>query len=559
MNPGKGINKTSVSGLVFGVMCNGLHLQKWQMNCVDQLLEEGHQLALFIVDDRKNESVSFWKKALKYVGKTGLYQFLQRFFFRPEARKSVEISGKLSGIRRINCIVTRKGYSEYFSNEDVDQIRNFNLDFILRFGFNIIRGEILNVVKYGIWSFHHDDEQKYRGGPPGFWEIVKNDPVSGVILQRLTEKLDSGIILKKGYLKTVDHSYDGQIDQLFFDASVFPLQVCRDIQNGVAHYLENEPVKSQATICKAPSNGVMLGFLIKLLKNKIKFHFREFFQPEFWNLGVIKKLAIDISNEDVISAVWLPKPPKGSYFADSFGFEKDGKLKIIFEDWDYRTRKGKISMVDFQNSKTGKKMVVLEEPFHLSYPFIFKNEGSVFCVPESASVNQIRLYKYENQKFVFQKVLIDHFPGVDPTIFYHDGFWWLFATIKEHSNSNLYAFYSENFDGPYFSHKNNPVKMDIRSARPAGTPFVKNGLMIRPAQDSSITYGGQVVLNKIVKLTPEEFLEETTGFISPSPASEYQRGLHTLSVAGNFTIIDGKRFRFNRHQFFYKLREKTGF
>jgi len=89
----------------------------------------------------------------------------------------------------------------YFNAEDVATINKKDLDFILRFGFNIIRGEILNAARYGVWSFHHDDERKYRGSPPGFWELYYRDPVTGSILQRLTDRLDGGIVLKREPLR----------------------------------------------------------------------------------------------------------------------------------------------------------------------------------------------------------------------------------------------------------------------------------------------------------------------------------------------------------------------
>ena len=38
--------------------------------------------------------------------------------------------------------------------------------------------------------------------PPGFWEIHNGDPVTGVILQRLTETLDGGVVLHAGWFKT---------------------------------------------------------------------------------------------------------------------------------------------------------------------------------------------------------------------------------------------------------------------------------------------------------------------------------------------------------------------
>ncbi len=78
---------------------------------------------------------------------------------------------------------------------------------MLRFGFGILKGDILNVSKLGIWSFHHADVDKFRGGPTAFWDIYYNHPLNGAILQKINNKLDQGSILKAGYLKSVDHSF----------------------------------------------------------------------------------------------------------------------------------------------------------------------------------------------------------------------------------------------------------------------------------------------------------------------------------------------------------------
>ena len=67
-------------------------------------------------------------------------------------------------------------------------------DVLVRFGFGIVKGPMLDLPTHGVWGFHHGDEEKFRGGPPGFWEIMHDDPVTGAVLQRLTEKLDAGRI-----------------------------------------------------------------------------------------------------------------------------------------------------------------------------------------------------------------------------------------------------------------------------------------------------------------------------------------------------------------------------
>jgi methionyl-tRNA formyltransferase len=83
------------------------------------------------------------------------------------------------------------------------RIRAHQLDFILKFAYGIIRGEVFSAARYGIWSYHHDDEEKYRGGPPWFWEILQGDPVTGAMLQWINTTLDGGVVLeKKVYVPT---------------------------------------------------------------------------------------------------------------------------------------------------------------------------------------------------------------------------------------------------------------------------------------------------------------------------------------------------------------------
>ncbi len=65
----------------------------------------------------------------------------------------------------------RKGFTDRIPEDKLESIRSHNLDVLFRFGFRIIRGGILAAARYVVWSFHHDDNLEYRGGPPLFWEI----------------------------------------------------------------------------------------------------------------------------------------------------------------------------------------------------------------------------------------------------------------------------------------------------------------------------------------------------------------------------------------------------
>src|SRR6185312_10383200 len=149
----------------------------------------------------------------------------------------------------------------------VDAIRAYDLDVILRFGFGILRGEILTTPRYGVWSFHHGDELRYRGGPPCFWEIYRGDPVTGAILQRLTEKLDAGIVLRKGYLRTIPYSYARSVDQLFFETADWPSFVAAEIRQGLTDRVDGPPSRTDAPIDRAPTNAQAIRFCAALAAN----------------------------------------------------------------------------------------------------------------------------------------------------------------------------------------------------------------------------------------------------------------------------------------------------
>ena len=69
------------------------------------------------------------------------------------------------------------------------------VDVAFRFGFGILQGEILTAPEHGVLSFHHSDIRTYRGAPTHVWELLNDEPASGVTLQQLTETLDGGRIV----------------------------------------------------------------------------------------------------------------------------------------------------------------------------------------------------------------------------------------------------------------------------------------------------------------------------------------------------------------------------
>jgi hypothetical protein len=185
-------------------------------------------------------------------------------------------------------------------------------------------------------------------------------------------------------------------------------------------------------------------------------------------------------------------------------------------------------------------------PRHLSYPQPVEEDGRLWLLPESHQARKVVLLRPEPfpRRWVVDHVLLDGFAGVDCTPVFHDGRWWLFCSDNDDDDQvKLFLFMAERLRGPWRAHPRNPVKVDRRSSRSGGRPFVHEGVLYRPAQDCTATYGGAVVLNRVLELTPERFAEEEAVRIEPDPKGPYPHGLHHFVPSGELTIIDGKRQR----------------
>ncbi len=547
--------------LRFGVLCNSYNFQRWQAEIIRDLLADGHQLELLIMNASTWKSSKNKKERIELPSNQLLYRVLYRFLYKPRWRKPVDMKAELKHIAAQACEIRKEGHREYFLSEDVTFIRNQELDFILRFGFNIIHGEILEAAKYGIWSFHHGDEQHYRGGPPGFWEIYESARLTGSVLQRLTPQLDSGVILKKGWFGTVKHSYSEQLDRIIGGSIPFVRQVCHDIITDNADYLNAPSSNTKAKIYRIPGNLKLLIFIQKIIRNRIVFQVKDLFMTEQWNIGVI-----DASPEKVAfnwkryhgRVRWLSLPEANFFRADPFFFRAEGVPKIICERFNYRTTRGALELITLDGENQFKASdLALHGEKHFSFPFTFTNAGQIYCIPETSSNGRTDLYKFNqsNGQLEWQFTLIDK-PLVDPTLVFFQNLWWLLATLPGNTSGALYVWFSSTLDGPFIAHPANPVKTDVRSSRPAGHFMILDGYLFRPAQNSSRTYGGSIVINQVISMTPNEYIEQQVIELKPDDDWIFSSGLHTISGDEKITLIDAKRYKFIPAATINKLKKK---
>ena len=88
------------------------------------------------------------------------------------------------------------------------------------------------------------------------------------------------------------------------------------------------------------------------------------------------------------------EPPKGWYWADPFPIEVAGRHYIFFEELPLGAAKAHISVVEVDRDGGASQPVkVLERDYHLSYPFLVEEGGSLYMIPETAHNNTVELYR----------------------------------------------------------------------------------------------------------------------------------------------------------------------
>lgn len=270
------------------------------------------------------------------------------------------------------------------------------------------------------------------------------------------------------------------------------------------------------------------------------------------DVSVVAGLEGQLKQETALDELKWMEERRNFFAADPFIVLKPGtnnKYLIFYEHLSWRTNRGRIDCVDFRDGRFGIARICLESPYHLSYPYVFMDEGRIVILPEHSESKDLSVYRVDVNGVAESKTTIGrHLELVDSTPLFHRGRHWLFCTHAGAADkSELHIYHAENALGPWRLHDQNPVKSDLFDARPAGAFIHHKGELFRPAQDCRSHYGAGIVINKVTRLTESEFEEEQVSEVRPRPGCRYDYGLHTISSAGGYTAIDGARMESSIH------------
>ena len=225
---------------------------------------------------------------------------------------------------------------------------------------------------------------------------------------------------------------------------------------------------------------------------------------------------------------------RANFVADPFLIKEGKTWNLFFEVYNNDTKQGDLAVATSKNTWIWNyKKVIIDESFHLSYPYVFKADDGYYIIPESYEANSIRLYKADEfpAKWSFVQTLVQGRDYVDNSIVYYNGKWWLFSSVT--SNDKLYLHYADTLTGPWKEHPLSPiVSGNVHKSRLSGRLIIYNGKLYRFTMDVKPPVGThQVMAYEITEITPTSYAEklaQQTPVVMPSSSGWNGQAMHQL-------------------------------
>jgi hypothetical protein len=242
-------------------------------------------------------------------------------------------------------------------------------------------------------------------------------------------------------------------------------------------------------------------------------------------------------------------PPPDRFWADPFLWRHGQQTCLFVEECHRSDGIGHISRLTLGEDlqPIGPAEPILREDRHLSYPFLFEDQGTLFMVPESAGSGRIDLYRCGGfpDCWIREKSLLTDIVAADATLFQHEGRWWLTCAARRgrvRMNESLFAFHADSpLADRWTPHPLNPLVRDFSGARPGGRVHRdRAGHLLRPSQDCVPRYGAGLAINRVERLTPTEFSERRLWHTTGALAGGW-RALHHLDRHLDLLVMDAQR------------------
>ena len=513
-----------VNRLRLGVILPDVNVPVWVARMLEQIKNSPYAeiISLAFAEDANEESSRLYEK---------YFQLDQRIFKPgPSPWERRDVRQILQNTQLIGETL----------HERIARFKSMRLDVILNLSLNELPKPVLDVARFGVWSLRCNEGRVTTGTDFGWLELLTDE----TLIHCVVESQRGETIQAVARSVMASHSYSSAHNQKSFlwRASALIPRALRDLYSkGEIEFFSNVESLHPATNLSRPTTAQIITLAwkqaVRTFDTKV---WRRWF-PHRWTLmaGVRTE-----GGKLTWNGLSLKVPPRGAFWADPFLIGRQGNSYVFFEEYGYKAHRGHIAFAEIQkDGSMGESHIALERPYHLSYPFLFEHRGEFYMIPETAQNRTIEVYRCTRfpDQWEFHKTLMKDVRAMDATLVEHSALWWMFVNIAGEGGSTwdeLHLFHTDDpLSGQWIPHPMNPVVSDVRSARPAGRIFRRQGLLLRPSQDSSSRYGYALNLNRITKLTKNEFKEELFERLEP-PRDGNILAVHTFNFWDDLTVVD---------------------
>lgn len=468
-----------------------------------------------------------------------------------------EHSKKFDLARDVPCILhTTSGYCEdnpvyQYSEEDVRRIEAEHLDLLVKYSPGKLYGDVVNAAGYGIIALQYQDERTNRSGPPGFWEVHARQATTGFAIQRLTREPGAGRILMRGHAWT---QFFYLLNQAFLlkKANYHLMKTVLKLSQTRIWHAKEEKQPYDSRKLTRPSLSAQLAYISKTaLLFGSKAAKRRFGRKyRHWGVAFCRREwgAVELCLGQRI------ENPRHCYLADPFVVRHGNRDICFVEEYDRKRAKGHIAAYEIKQHLPERLGLAIDEPFHMSFPYLFKVEDDLYMCPETSGNNDIRVYKCVDFPLEWElaAVLMSNVVAADSMILQMEGLWWMFTNISDPPelrdfSAQLCIFYSDRpLSSAWYPHSGNPVVLDARKGRNAGL-LIDEGSLYRVSQRQGFdTYGEGFAINEIRILDTEQYVEREVCCVRPNffPRLERTHHMHSNNSVTVFDFGMGPGFRF---------------
>lgn len=533
------------SKLRVGLLLDGASVPYWAARSIERMVRsESAEIVLVVVDGGTEKDVDPTRATESFLYDTYIWYDRRKNNHSPDPLAEEDLPRDLDKVGRVYLKRTADP-RRMISEEVVRKIYERDLDVLIDIGNVTPLGELSRCARHGVWSFSPGDGVKYDGQSPGFWEIFNNEPVTSAHVRRIVRGVTSIIYLS--YSRTVTASEKRNRDQLYLKGISF-LPRLLDKQCALGREplpaIENGTLTARGPLPRnGPGNLDMLSFNIRRIPRDVRSLAGRALFEERWAV----KYSMDSKIPSTYDGFKELMPPPNVWWRDPHVAQEDHDFYIFVQELALAQDEGPahISVIKVDpHGGHADPVTVLEQPYPLSYPFVFEWKGTHYMMPESSTAGTIELY--EATMFPYQwrlvKRIMTDVTAVDTTMVRRNGLWWMFTNMRENEggplDDELFLFYSDDLLTDHWEpHPLNPIVTDARSARPAGRIFELDGVLYRPSKDCSRPSACAVNINRVAEMDENNYKETRTACVEPKEFPGASK-LRTFSHVHGLTAVD---------------------